>query len=328
MTRQRAIAPAFVLAIFCGVASPRVFALEPVTCTFTEDSLSIDGRSDEFSIARRDPGGKGWSSTGRFDAAVPEDGTCALHRLESLQPLVFAAAPDPRPYGISRLPPAPDHHVRGSPDPPLPYVVELAFPRAGLKNVIGVFPQPGSDRLLFISDTFGVEASRIRRLPDRGDATPEDIETLLDDAHATRHNVVHYAIAFHPRFAENGFVYVGCNGGARKDAATDADRSEPRKTRVLRYRMDPRPPWRLDPASETEVIAWESDPTQRHHFRPPRAAVFNSRQHHEHPGGRGGSGDARLLRGEQFARCADDQRHDRPGRSLHQRHAAVHRRDG
>ena len=170
-----------------------------------------------------------------------------------------AAAPAPRPYGIARREPAPAHHVRGSPDPPPPYVLEPAFPKAGLQNVIFVCPQPGSDRLLFVSDTFGNEASRIRRIPDRRDATAEDIEVLLDDTMASRVNVVHYAIAFHPRFAENGFVYVGCNGGARKDAATEADRKEPRKTRVLRYRMDPRAPWRLDPASETEIVAWESD---------------------------------------------------------------------
>ena len=217
------------------------------------------GGTWSFAIGRREPGDKEWSSTARFADTVPADGQAALHQLDALRPLVFAADPAPRPFGISRLPPAPVHNVRGSPDPPPPYVVEPAFPQAGLKNVIFVCPQPDSDRLLFISNTFGREPSRIRRIPDRADATAEDIETLLDDSQATRVNVVHYALTFHPRFAENGFVYVGCNGGARKDAATDAERSEPRKTRVLRYRIDPHPPWRLDPASETEIIAWESD---------------------------------------------------------------------
>jgi len=217
------------------------------------------GDTWSFALGRREPGGRAWSWTGQITDAAGVEGKAVLHRLGGLRPLVFAADPAPRPFGLARRPPAPEHAVRGSPDPPPPYVVEPAFPQAGLKNVIFVCPQPDSDRLLFISDTFGTEASRIRRIPDRRDAAPDDIETLLDDTHATRVNVVHYAIAFHPRFADNGFVYVGCNGGARKDAAADADRKEPRKTRVLRYRMDPRPPWRLDPASETEVIAWESD---------------------------------------------------------------------
>jgi glucose/arabinose dehydrogenase/mono/diheme cytochrome c family protein len=230
----------------------------------------------ESATGRRDAaaGGPGWTAElripwiaffrtrGRPD--VGAEWSVALGRggssePESLLPLRFAADPSPRPFGIAVRPQSPAHRVQGSPDPPPPYVVEPAFPQANLKNVIFVCPQPGSDRLLFISDTFGTTASRIRRIPDRPDATADDVEILLDDSHASRVNVVHYAIAFHPRFAENGYIYVGCNGGARKDAATDAARAEPRTSRVLRYRMDPAPPWRLDPASETEIIAWPHD---------------------------------------------------------------------
>lgn len=197
--------------------------------------------------------GAEWSfAVGRGDDPAPPDPA-------TLAPLRFAPDPAPRPFGMPARPRPPGHRVQGSPDPPPPFTIEPAFPKAALRHVIYVCPQPESDRLLFIADSYGVLPSRVRRIPDRPDATADDIETLLDDSTATYTNVVHYSIAFHPRFEENGLLYVGCNSGPRKDAATEEEKQGPRRTRVLRYRMDPAPPWRLDPKSETEILSWVSD---------------------------------------------------------------------
>jgi glucose/arabinose dehydrogenase len=212
------------------------------------------GAEWSFAASRGDPARAGWSSTARFNGRP-----AALHDLAALGTLRFAPDPAPRPFGIAVRPKPPVHRMQGSPDPPPPYTIESAFPQARLRHVIYVCQQPKSDRLLFVSESYGADPSKVRRIPDRPDATPDDIETLLDDKTATYVNVVHYSIAFHPRFAENGLVYIGCNSGPRKDAATEEEKKGPRRTRVLRYRMDPAPPWRLDLKSETEIISWVSD---------------------------------------------------------------------
>src|SRR5207248_2227586 len=59
-----------------------------------------------------------------------------------------------------------------------------------------------------------------------------------------------YGVAFHPDFANNGYLYVGSNGplhGRRKT------------TRVLRYTLDRKPPFALDPKSEKLILEWESN---------------------------------------------------------------------
>ncbi|HTU92405.1 MAG TPA: PQQ-dependent sugar dehydrogenase, partial [Gemmataceae bacterium] len=61
-----------------------------------------------------------------------------------------------------------------------------------------------------------------------------------------------YDIKFHPNFKKNGYVYIGMNGPSSAPSAA-------KKTRVLRYRMDPNPPYTLDPKSETLIIEWPSD---------------------------------------------------------------------
>ncbi len=80
---------------------------------------------------------------------------------------------------------------------------------------------------------------RLRRFRAGGDGS--DAETLLElDDWA-------YNIVFHPRFSENGFIFIGMNGPQAKS---------PRSTRVLRYQVrDGRP----DRASRTVIIEWSSN---------------------------------------------------------------------
>ncbi len=58
-----------------------------------------------------------------------------------------------------------------------------------------------------------------------------------------------YSIEFHPKFQENGYVFVGRN--------TPAGKPE-RKSQIVRYRVDPKPPYALDVSSETVIIEWPS----------------------------------------------------------------------
>ncbi|MBM4057809.1 MAG: hypothetical protein FJ275_06170, partial [Planctomycetes bacterium] len=165
----------------------------------------------------------------------------------------FAVPGDPpaRPFGITAVVPVTTSRVAGSPDPPLPYTTMPAFPAAGISAPITVAHQPGSDRLLYVTEPFGYAPSSLMRMRDNPLGFEPEVLLPADDS------TVHYGIAFHPRFAENGFVYIGCNGLAGPDGSVPADGRK--RTRVIRYRLDPEPPYAFHRDSATAVIAWDSD---------------------------------------------------------------------
>jgi len=60
-----------------------------------------------------------------------------------------------------------------------------------------------------------------------------------------------YSLCFHPRFEDNGYVYIGANSAWNE--------GEPKKSRIIRYTIDRESPNSLDPGSATTIIEWESD---------------------------------------------------------------------
>jgi glucose/arabinose dehydrogenase len=136
-----------------------------------------------------------------------------------------------------------DSKVIGTPEPPLPYRTEPAFPKLKTKFPVYVAPQPGTDLLVLAETITSWNApSRIRRFRNAPDVT--DTETLWE---ADR---IIYGLTFHPRFADNGFVYVISNGPASADNKLN---------RVSRFTMDRQPPYRFDPKSEVAIIEWETN---------------------------------------------------------------------
>ncbi|TMQ35708.1 MAG: hypothetical protein E6K70_00745, partial [Planctomycetota bacterium] len=133
--------------------------------------------------------------------------------------------------------------VVGSPDPPPPYRIARAFPNLKLNYPIAVAHQPGSDRLLLITESEGSAPVKIERIVD--DPKTSELETLLElDA-------VAYSIVFHPDFGRNGYLYIGSNGPVKSPGS--------KKTQVHRYTMDRQPPYKLVPASAKLIIEWESN---------------------------------------------------------------------
>ena len=154
-----------------------------------------------------------------------------------------SSVPARRPYGLERRLPLTTSRVLGSPDPLPPYCVARAFPNLKLNYPIAVVHQPGSDRLLLITQAHSSGAVKIERIVD----SPKTSETepLLElDA-------VAYSIVFHPDFGKTGYLYIGSNGPESGKG--------PRKTQVYRYTMDRRPPYKLNPASAKLIIEWESN---------------------------------------------------------------------
>src|SRR6185436_7868480 len=90
--------------------------------------------------------------------------------------------------------------IRGTPEPPLPFRVERAFPKLTVEQPNEVATIPGSGRLAAIET-----AGKIFSFPD-----DEAVETadLFGDMQAFDSEVGQcYSIAFHPRFAENRLAY-------------------------------------------------------------------------------------------------------------------------
>lgn len=133
--------------------------------------------------------------------------------------------------------------VVGSPNPPLPYRVRPAFPKLKIACPIGVAREPGSDRLLLIHQdvpwTGAGHIVQIRDDPDVSQAEPFlDVDGII------------YGVAFHPRYEQNGYLYVGSNGPLQ---------GKVKKTQVTRYTVSRQPPFAIDPKSATVIIEWESD---------------------------------------------------------------------
>lgn len=206
---------------------------------------------------RPEPGEKWAFALCRYDYDVksrePELSTCAplksqahadFHHYEDYAILNFVG-PDrttSRPYGIDQLPPVVSSNVIGSPDPPPPYRMRRLFPTLKINYPICVMPQPGSDRMLVIDQPRPYGPTRIGRIHDSADDS--EIETLLSLEDTA------YSIVFHPKFADNGYVYIGSNG---------PHPSGKKRTRITRYIIDRKPPYKLDPKSATVIIDWESD---------------------------------------------------------------------
>jgi uncharacterized repeat protein (TIGR03806 family) len=128
-------------------------------------------------------------------------------------------------------------NIHGSPEPPDPYNTENAFPQLKLFEPLSVGLVPGQSR-------FGVATrpGKILTFPIRPDV--KQPELLIDLGKTT------YALAFHPKFAENGFFYV--------TYIRDSSREEENGTRVSRFHVNPKGPFVADPKSEQVLFEWPS----------------------------------------------------------------------
>lgn len=146
---------------------------------------------------------------------------------------VAQPAPNPRvPWTTSKL--------IGSPDPPPPYHLVRVFPQVTFKEPVFIAQDPLSDRL-FVAEYPGLIYSFLPNDP----AGKKDL--FLDLGRGIS------AFSFHPKYRENGQVFVfshaDLKAGARKG----------QMSQIYRYQLLPNSnPPRLDPASKTTIIEWPS----------------------------------------------------------------------
>src|SRR4029079_3282323 len=91
-------------------------------------------------------------------------------------------------------------------EPPPPFRVKRMYPDLKMDFPVHVVPQPGSDQLMVICLDRAWVSTSIYRMQD--DPAVTSMEMLLTSADTA------VDLIFHPRFAANGYFYVGSNGPA------------------------------------------------------------------------------------------------------------------
>ena len=140
-------------------------------------------------------------------------------------------------FELERRIPFTTSRLVGSPDPPLPYRAQRAFPKLDFKHPLYITRQPGSDRLLVVE-----QSERILAFTNRADAAATNVFSFIRDHE-------NYSVGFHPGYASNRFAYVFANGPQSSGHKTN---------KIFRYVVD-RESLNCDDASRQLIIEWESN---------------------------------------------------------------------
>lgn len=130
--------------------------------------------------------------------------------------------------------------VIGSPEPPSPYQTVPVFTKLSLEKPLYVRAEPGRDSYLAVEH----QENKARLVRFRNDPEATEREILLEP------NRQLYAVTFHPRYVDNGYIFLLDNGPSGE---------KPKFNRIVRYTIDRQPPHKLLPDSEHVILEWESD---------------------------------------------------------------------
>ncbi len=129
----------------------------------------------------------------------------------------------------------------GTPEPPLPYRVEIAFPELKFERSLDIAFPPNSDRL-FIVEQGGKLYSFLEN------QSQPKLELVHDFKQSHPDMTALYALTFHPQFDKNRYIFV-CTIRGREN--TDG-------TVISRFRLTDSNPPTVDVASEKKIITWLS----------------------------------------------------------------------
>ncbi len=129
----------------------------------------------------------------------------------------------------------------GTPDPPPPFATEPAFPALKFEHPVLLVAARGTGRL-FVGELGG----KIYSFPN--DPNVKNADLAVDLARRPAGSSALYGLEFHPRFAENRFVYL-CY--VTRDGRPDG-------TRVSRFVVTRDDPPRIDPDSERVLLTFPS----------------------------------------------------------------------
>ncbi|MFN0050585.1 MAG: PQQ-dependent sugar dehydrogenase [Planctomycetales bacterium] len=132
--------------------------------------------------------------------------------------------------------------VVGSPDPPLPFRAVRAYPNLTFQSPLYLLAEPGKGaaRRMLVVEQKGV----IRAFPNDPEVDTTELFLKLDNRDA-------YGMTFHPRFAENRFVYVFSNGPNSEE--------QDKLNRISRFTVRREAPFDCDLATELVIIEYPSN---------------------------------------------------------------------
>ena len=131
--------------------------------------------------------------------------------------------------------------IQGSPETPLPYTTERAFPGLQFNECLDITRAPGSDRLFVVE-----HGGKILSFPNQPDIKSADL--VVDLAKKIEGVKEVYSLAFHPDFQKNRYCYV-CYIKAP---------NLPDGSHIARFEVSNTIPPTIDVATEKTIITWLS----------------------------------------------------------------------
>jgi uncharacterized repeat protein (TIGR03806 family) len=162
----------------------------------------------------------------------------AIPFLTSLLPLASEEGPPARKAtGIEKREPWTTSKVKGSPEPPPPYQLVNAYPKTTFFEPLEIIPVPGKK-------AWAVAERKGKLFTFDTDPARPEKKLLLDVGRVV------YGMVFHPKFQENGYLYVV--------SIRNSDKDEPDGSRISRFTVKDREAMVADPKSETVILTWPS----------------------------------------------------------------------
>lgn len=131
--------------------------------------------------------------------------------------------------------------VKGSPEPPPPYLTARAFTRLKFSEPLELTAMPGSDRLVLVE-----QRGKIYSFPANNQTERADLFADIKKLHPDTTEV--YSLAFHPQFEKNRFVYIWYM----------LQHEKPEGTKIARFKVKETHPPEIDPETEKVVFTWKS----------------------------------------------------------------------
>ena len=147
----------------------------------------------------------------------------------------------PPKVGIQQRVPWTTSRVSGTPDAPLPYVTERAFPGLKFDKCLDMTPLPGSNRLIVVE-----QSGKVYSFPNTAGVKQADLVVDISKDIKGVNSV--YAFTLHPDFEKNRYCYVCYIKGADPENGTH----------IARFKLKSTDPPTIDIASEKTIITWQA----------------------------------------------------------------------
>ncbi len=150
-----------------------------------------------------------------------------------------------KPFGLEKRIPWTTSKMFGFPEPPPAYKTERAFPKIQFSEPLDLVHDASKNRF-WVAERFG----KLYSFANRNDVEKADLALELvgkrDTGESFKKSI--YSVTLHPKFAENGFVFITYIPDGSKEGI-------PNGTRVARFTAKGEPPV-CDPASEKVIFEW------------------------------------------------------------------------